>query len=111
MIEHVSCPRVLNRDDIVIHDGLLTLVNATLTLRAEERTAVPAAALQLSQSGTFVFVVENDAASVRPVTVERTVDGLSVIASGLDEGEIVVTDGQLQLSNGAKVTVRGKTES
>src|SRR5690554_1522510 len=31
MIEHVSSPRVLNRDDIVIHDGLLTLVNATLT--------------------------------------------------------------------------------
>lgn len=30
MIEHVSSPRVLNRDDIVIHDGLLTLVNATL---------------------------------------------------------------------------------
>src|SRR5690554_6826186 len=30
MIEHVSSPRVLNRDDIVLHDGLLTLVNATL---------------------------------------------------------------------------------
>ncbi|MEX1077936.1 MAG: stealth family protein [Homoserinimonas sp.] len=31
MIEHVSSPRVLNRDDLVLHDGLLTLVNRTVT--------------------------------------------------------------------------------
>src|SRR5690554_3398902 len=31
MMEHLSSPRVLNRDDIVVHDGLLTLVNRTAT--------------------------------------------------------------------------------
>jgi multidrug efflux system membrane fusion protein len=39
--------------------------------------------------------------------VERTVDGQAAIESGLEEGETVVTDGQLQLSNGTKVTIRG----
>lgn len=33
MIEHVSSPQVLNRDDVILHDGQLTLVNSTLTPR------------------------------------------------------------------------------
>jgi len=88
-----------------------TLVNTALTLRIEERVTVPASALQLSQSGTFVFVVKDNVANVRPVTVERTVDGLSAIQSGIEEGEVVVTDGQLLLSNGTRVTSRGKADS
>ena len=43
---------------------------------------------------------------VQPVTVERTVDSQSVISSGLEGGETVVTDGQLLLSNGTKVIPR-----
>jgi RND family efflux transporter MFP subunit len=89
-----------------------TLVNTALTLRAEDRVTVPATALQLSQAGSFVFVVKDNTATVRPVKIERTVDGVSVVESGIEEGDVVVTDGQLLLSNGTKVTIRGgKTES
>ena len=35
-----------------------TLVNAQLTLRNEEAVAVPSPAVQVSQTGSFVFVVE-----------------------------------------------------
>jgi len=89
-----------------------TLVNTALTLRAEERITIPASALQLSQAGAFVFVVKDNAATVRPIKVDRTVDGVSAIESGIEEGDVVVTDGQLLLSNGTKVTIRGdKAES
>jgi len=89
-----------------------TLVNTALTLRAEDRITIPATALQLSQAGSFVYVVKDDTATVRPVKIERTVDSVSVVESGIEEGEVVVTDGQLLLSNGTKVTIRtGKTES
>jgi multidrug efflux system membrane fusion protein len=88
-----------------------TLVNTTLTLRTDERITVPATALQESQSGTFVFVVKDNVATVRPVKVERTVDGQSAIQSGLKEGDVVVTDGQLLLSNGTKVTPRRPASS
>ena len=83
-----------------------TLVNTQLTLRTEKRVVIPATALQISQAGSFVFVVKDDVATVRPIKVERTVDGQSVIESGLEEGDAVVTDGQLLLSNGTKVTRR-----
>ena len=89
-----------------------TLVNASLTLRSEPRITVPATALQVNQAGTFVYVVKDNAVTVRNVTVERTVDGQSAIETGLEEGDVVVIDGQLQLSSGTKVTIRGgKAES
>jgi len=84
-----------------------TLVTTELTLRNENAVVVPSTAVQVSQTGTFVFVVKDGAAAVQPVTVERTFDNQSVITSGLNGGEIVVTDGQLLLSNGTKVAPRG----
>lgn len=83
-----------------------TLVTALMTLRTERRITIPATALQTSQTGTFVFVIKDGAASVRPVKVERTIDGVSAIESGLQEGEVVAIDGQLLLSNGTKVVER-----
>jgi multidrug efflux system membrane fusion protein len=85
-----------------------TLVSTQLTLRNEQAVAVPSAAVQVSQTGNFVFVVKDNVASVRPVKVARTVGHESVIESGLDGGEIVVTDGQLLLSNGTRVSPREK---
>jgi membrane fusion protein, multidrug efflux system len=83
-----------------------TLVQVRLTFRQEEAVAVPSTAVQVSQTGTYVFVVNNDVATVRPVQVARVLDSESVLASGLEGGETVVTNGQLLLSNGTKVAVR-----
>jgi multidrug efflux system membrane fusion protein len=83
-----------------------TLVNAALTLRVDEAVTVPTVAVQTGQSGTFVFVVKDGAAAVQRVTVARTTEGEAVIGEGLSGGETVVTDGQLLLANGTKVTLR-----
>ncbi|MGA7389845.1 MAG: efflux RND transporter periplasmic adaptor subunit [Pseudolabrys sp.] len=83
-----------------------TLVTTDMTLRNEEGVVVPSNAVQVSQTGTFVFVVKDGVAQVQPVKVERQVGTESVIASGLNGGEIVVTEGQLLLSSGTRVNVR-----
>lgn len=85
-----------------------TLVTVQLTLRVEEVVVVPSIAVQISQAGTFVFVVKDGMTEVRPVKVARVVDNQSVIADGLADGEVVVTDGHLQLSSGTKVVTREK---
>jgi len=105
----VTIRATMPNDDEILWPG--TLVNTALTLRSDQRITVPASALQLSQAGSFVFVVKNNAATVRPVKVERTVDGLSAIESGVEEGDVVVTDGQLLLSNGTKVSIRDNVGS
>jgi RND family efflux transporter MFP subunit len=83
-----------------------TLVTVELTFREEEAVSVPSSAVQISQTGTYVFVVKDGAANMRPVTVARVVGGQSVLSSGLQGGETVVSNGQLLLSDGAKVDVR-----
>ena len=83
-----------------------TLVTTELTLRTEQAVVVPSNAVQVSQTGNFVFVINDNVAKVQPVKVERTVGDLSVIASGLNGGETVVTDGQLLLSEGTRVNPR-----
>jgi membrane fusion protein, multidrug efflux system len=83
-----------------------TLVTTEMTLRSEEGVVVPSNAVQISQTGTFVFVVKDGAAQVQPVKVERQVGNESVITSGLNGGETVVTEGQLLLSNGTRVNPR-----
>ena len=84
-----------------------TLVTTELTLRNEEAVVVPSTAVQVSQTGSFVFVVQDGVAKVQHVTVERQLGRETVITKGLNGGETVVTDGQLLLSNGTPVNPRG----
>ena len=83
-----------------------TLVTVRMTLREEEAVTIPSGAVQVSQTGSFVFVVKDSTATVQPVSVTRTQDGLSIIATGLNGGEAVVITGHLLLSNGTRVAVR-----
>ena len=81
-------------------------VDVVLLLGVDEHaTVVPEPALQRSQSGTFVYVVGPDErVAPRPVEVLRTTATLALIKSGLSAGEQVVTDGQLRLRKGSKVS-------
>lgn len=112
MIENTVDPStgmVLVRATMDNNDELLwpgTLVNTQVILRNEKAVVVPSPVVQVSQTGPFVFVVENGVAKVRNVTVERTVDMHSVITKGLEGGETVVLDGQLQLVDGSRVAPR-----
>ena len=69
-----------NKDEVALagHAG-----HHRMTLREEEAVVVPTAAVQVSQTGNFVFVVKDGVAKVQPVKVERTVDNVTVITSGL----------------------------
>jgi membrane fusion protein, multidrug efflux system len=72
-----------------------------------DAVVVPAAAVSNSQSGPYCFVVKPDTTvEARPVTIQRAWRDLAVVANGLAPGEIVVTDGQVRLSPGAKAFIR-----
>lgn len=68
---------------------------------------VPAPAVVNGQQGTYVYVLNRDSTTkMQPVKVDRSDDVIAVIASGLQPGETVVTDGQFRIGPGAKVLVR-----
>jgi membrane fusion protein, multidrug efflux system len=72
----------------------------------ENATVVPSQAVQTGQTGDIVWVLRADkTVEQRSVKVSRTVGGESVISSGVEPGETVVTDGQLRLIPDMKVQV------
>ncbi len=84
-------------------------VSTSIRLFTEENAlVVPAQAVVMGQQGTYVYLVDQSGtARQQNVVVERTAANTAVIASGLTEGQQVVTDGQSRLTPGAKVNIRG----
>jgi multidrug efflux system membrane fusion protein len=82
-------------------------VDVVLTLATnQEATVIPAEAVQPGQSGPYVYVVKKDnTVEPRPVTVGRNVEDKVIIDKGLAAGESVVTDGQMMLFSGARISV------
>ena len=65
---------------------------------------IPTVALQPGQGGPFVYLVRADnTIEARPVKVAMTEGATSAIAAGLEPGDRVVTEGQLQLKPGVAV--------
>jgi RND family efflux transporter MFP subunit len=102
----VTVRGVMNNQNETLWPG--TLVNTKLVIRTENSVVVPTVGVQRSQSGNYVFVVRDGVAKVQPVKVDRTFQGISVIAEGLSGGEDVVVDGQLLLSDGTRVEPRAR---
>ena len=69
---------------------------------------LPSTAVLTGQQGTYVYTIDTaGTARQRPVQVARTVDTVTVIASGLTDGERVIVDGQSRLVPGSKVAIKG----
>lgn len=79
--------------------------NVLLRLAEDENaTVVPSQAVQTGQSGDYIYVVKSDmTVEQRTVKVGRSVGSETVIQSGIQPGDTVVTDGQLRLVPGVKV--------
>jgi multidrug efflux system membrane fusion protein len=84
-------------------------VNVRLILEQRPNVlVVPAAAMQTSSSGSFVYVVGKndkgqDVVSARPIVTTITEGSLMLVDSGLQPGEHVVVDGQEKLRAGSPV--------
>jgi multidrug efflux system membrane fusion protein len=81
-------------------------VNVHLLVDTKKNLAlVPVAAVQRGPQGVYVYTVDsNNTVKIQTVTVAQTTESTAGISSGLNLGEIVVTDGQDKLQDGSKVT-------
>ena len=83
-------------------------VNADLLLETRKNsTTVPTAAILRGPQGTFVYAVNPDkTVQDRAVTVSLTQGDTTVVTSGLNPGDMVVTDGQDKLQRGSRIEPR-----
>ncbi len=96
--------RFNNSDDALFPNQF---VNARLKVDTlQDAVVIPSAALQMSNDGHFVWVVNSeDKVSKKRVTVGLQDSQKVVINAGLDAGDRVVTDGLDRLTEGATVEI------
>ena len=84
-------------------------VNVRLELRTiKDAVMVPVTAVRHGASGDFVYVLKEDkTVTIRPITRGQATTDKVQIATGLQVGEQVITEGADRLKEGAKVTLPG----
>jgi multidrug efflux system membrane fusion protein len=71
----------------------------------KDATVVPDDAVQHGTEGLYVFTVDqNNKAELHKVKVSQSIDGRSVIESGLSPGQRVITTGQFKIQPGTLVS-------
>lgn len=86
-------------------------LNVTVTLKTDAHSVVvETPAVQNGPQGTYVFVVKPDkTVEMRPIAVDRQAGPETIVKTGLTAGETVVTDGQLRLVPGSRVSIKTDT--
>ena len=106
----VKMKAVFDNADSTLWPGKYVDVNLTLTV-LKNAVTVPTQAVQMGQRGQFVWVVKNgQTAHMQLVKIGPAVNGLTAITSGIAAGDVVVTDGQIQLAEGGKVQIAGDSK-
>jgi multidrug efflux system membrane fusion protein len=71
----------------------------------KDAIVVPDDAIQHGNNGLYAYTVSQDnKAELRPVKVAYSIDGRSVVDSGLEPDQRVITGGQLKVQPGSVVT-------
>lgn len=94
-----------NRDNVLYPNQF---VNARLQVYVRKNAiTIPAAAVQRGSQGTYVYVVKQDkSVDSRTIKIALTEGTVAVLDSGVNPGELVITDGQERLQPGNKVEVQ-----
>ncbi len=81
------------------------MADLTIVFESREAPGVPSAAILVRAGRSVVFVVQDGRAAMRPVETGLQNDGWTEIRSGLEPGEIVITEGQTLVQDGMPVDV------
>jgi multidrug efflux system membrane fusion protein len=100
----IKLKAAFDNSDLRLWPGQFARITLRLTI-LDHATVVPSEAVQTGQDGQFVFVVKPDSTvEQRPVTTGERAGQDTVIQKGLQAGETVVTEGQLRLEDGTRIS-------
>ncbi|MBL0330827.1 MAG: efflux RND transporter periplasmic adaptor subunit [Bacteroidetes bacterium] len=96
---------VSNTSDLKIKSGMFGKVN----LKSENQKTgiiIPASAIVGSSSQPQVYKVKNGKAVLNSISIAQKIKNKTVVAKGLEEGDVIVTNGFINLFDNANVTVK-----
>jgi membrane fusion protein, multidrug efflux system len=78
-------------------------VKGTVSFASRQNLGIPEQSLVLRPAGEIVYIIKNNIAEERKVTIGISQNGLIEVTSGLSAGDIIALDGASYLTNQATV--------
>lgn len=97
--------KVSNTKQREIKAGMFGKINLTGG-DSETGIIIPSAAIIQNANNTNVYVVDNGKAKLQSIKTLRSIDNYTIVANGLNEGDIIVTSGFINLFDGANIVIR-----
>jgi RND family efflux transporter MFP subunit len=95
---------ITNPAGLPIKAGMYGLVNQATT-NEKEVIIIPLKAIIGSSAQPQVYIIKNGKAVLQNITILKRTENKAIIESGLNEGDVIVTNGFINLFNGAKLSI------
>lgn len=96
---------VNNTSDLKIKSGMFGKVNLKNDIQ-EKGIIISSSVIVGSENQPQVYLIKNGKAVLQNITISKKIQNKSVVSSGLKTGDAIVTNGFINLFDGAKVTVK-----
>ncbi len=97
--------RVENTKQLDIKAGMFGKVNVSNN-QTEKGFLIPSSAILNNEEKTQVYIIENGKAMLKTIKTSQNIGNKTVVKKGLQEGDIIVTSGFINLFNGANITTK-----
>lgn len=96
---------VKNTPEAKIKSGMFGKVSLSNTLQ-EDGILISSSAIVGTSDKPQVYLVENGKANLKSITVSRKIGSNTVVLEGLEDGDVIVTQGLINLFDGANVVIQ-----
>ena len=96
---------VNNTSDLKIKSGMFGKV-ILKSDNQEKNIIIPASAMVGSENQPQIYLIKNGKAVLQNITISKKIQNKVVVSSGLKEGDVIVTNGFINLFDGANITVK-----
>jgi RND family efflux transporter MFP subunit len=96
---------VNNTSDLKIKSGMFGKVLLKREMSGKG-IVIPSSAIQGTENQPQVYVVKNGKAILQNITISKKIQNKAFVSNGLNEGDVIVTNGFINLFDGANVTVK-----
>ncbi|MBK9632781.1 MAG: efflux RND transporter periplasmic adaptor subunit [Saprospiraceae bacterium] len=96
---------VNNTSDLKIKSGMFGKVNLKNDIQ-EKGIIIPASAIVGTANQPQVYLIKNGKSVLQNITISKKIQNKAIVSSGLNEGDVIVTNGFINLFDGANITVK-----
>ena len=97
--------QVTNTKNLTIKSGMFGKVNLSES-KQEQGILIPTSAIIEENGITKVYLIKNRKAVLQSITTSKTIGNKTLVSSGLNENDIIVTNGFINLFNNANITTK-----